>query len=789
MPAPGLLIVSCNPPENHPFDADRIASDVRRALGDGPVRVELRPDLHFEELSPFIEVLRPTLLNFIGHGLRDGRLVMKDRDGVARDFDPDAVTEVLCRPEFRPSLILLSACYSEPLGQKLKAGGVPFVVATTQEVPDVSTGAFSKAFFAALGRGETVTSAFAAGRGASLGEAEGAGDRFVLLCADGADATSARFATGQAPTPAILPAEVRQFVLWLDVDRDQPSQIEIEHQLPSERRGERLWLRLSDHDGPRLDREREAVLIPWNQLAQAIAAMGRALRLHRQTDGGAVCYYVVGRAPLAAFAHLGFEASSWGAPVTLLNQRRGGDWDLIPLDGPASPERFFDRTGGLEGTSLAQGRLDIYISCFGDDAPPSLGRLQAPGLEARAGTVVLSTQSFKAVDAATGPTIATELVAALSGLRNAYPEHARITLAIRGSAPLAFMAGRALNARMERALLLDFAGNDYRPAWQIPWTEVGTPPLDLSEPRGVAERLEILVRLRDAVDQLQRQIQPEHLIPPRASLRADEDPLDAARRLRTRLLSLRVDPLPGAAPFEISVARQRLSFGPGLLEGMRGLAPATLGLLGPLFVLHELLHFDQRLTGLVYQGVGRAGVVLEEIDYHADAFALAALTRLRLSRGGLAATERCGELLAEAIDAHIGAMMAFDRMEQGQRLDRLAERRLRRYLIWALQRARAETARDPGDLERLLDQRLFVELAPLQGTLSGQWDKVVLGPGEDTQLFIALGARLLRLPALPQNFSPAGLVTLVRERRQPELLEQMATVVELAPGELVPWVR
>lgn len=140
MSTPRLLIVSCNPPQNHPFDADRIASDVRRALGDGAVRVELRPDLHFEELGPFVGVLRPTLLNFIGHGLPEGRLVMKDRDGVARDFDPDAV-------------------------------------------------------------------AFAAGRGASL-----------------------------------------------DVDRDQPSQVEVERQLPAERRGERLWLRLSDHFGPRLDR-------------------------------------------------------------------------------------------------------------------------------------------------------------------------------------------------------------------------------------------------------------------------------------------------------------------------------------------------------------------------------------------------------------------------------------------------------------------------------------------------------------------------------------------------------
>jgi hypothetical protein len=40
-------------------------------------------------------------------------------------------------------------------------------------------------------------------------------------------------------------------------------------------------------------------------------------------------------------------------------------------------------------------------------------------------------------------------------------------------------------------------------------------------------------------------------------------------------------------------------------------------------------------------------------------------------------------------------MQAFDRAEHGSRIGRLAERRLRRYLIWHLQLARARTIRPP----------------------------------------------------------------------------------------------
>jgi hypothetical protein len=78
-------------------------------------------------------------------------------------------------------------------------------------------------------------------------------------------------------------------------------------------------------------------------------------------------------------------------------------------------------------------------------------------------------------------------------------------------------------------------------------------------------------------------------------------------------------------------------------------------------------------------------------------------------------------------------MQAFDRSEQGDQIVRLAERRLRRYLIWHLQLCRARTITTRDDIDVLLGDRVIVEVAPLRGYRDSRYDKVASAGTEGSQ--------------------------------------------------------
>ncbi len=120
------------------------------------------------------------------------------------------------------------------------------------------------------------------------------------------------------------------------------------------------------------------------------------------------------------------------------------------------------------------------------------------------------------------------------------------------------------------------------------------------------------------------------------------------------------------------------------------------------------------------------------MDFAADAFALAVLIAWDLPRSGPRAAERAGDIAARWVGRAIRGIEAFDLLEQGTRIERLYERRLRRYLVWYLQQERARVVR-PGknarrDVEQLFAGRLAVELAPLAGTSTRASTRSVAGP-------------------------------------------------------------
>jgi hypothetical protein len=343
------------------------------------------------------------------------------------------------------------------------------------------------------------------------------------------------------------------------------------------------------------------------------------------------------------------------------------------------------------------------------------------------------------------------------------------------------MAGRAINPHIIGSVWTpNYEAGAYRFTVELPWRERAR--LEVSQSaEHVLERLRILSAIRERIQLLQSTLKPAHLP---TSLTDEEK-----TRLLERLRSIDIAREPQGEVFDLRVSEGTMSFGAGLLETLRDTAEPLRTPIGLSVFLHELFHFDQNLHSPLYSGVGRAAVALEEVDYWADAMSVGTLVAWEIAESGEVGRRNTRSIVSSYVDATLSGIEAFDRYEQNSnRIDKLAERRLRRYLIWHLQRARAETVRRPEDLWELFGNRLFVELAPLRGHLDERYDKTVDGPLDDAELFVVLQGRLLRT-ARQGSFDPRALVDAVRTFNKPVLEEAMRAVREQHRRVLLPWVQ
>ena len=318
----------------------------------------------------------------------------------------------------------------------------------------------------------------------------------------------------------------------------------------------------------------------------------------------------------------------------------------------------------------------------------------------------------------------------------------------------------------------------YELAAKLPLKAYTRPPVS-SAPQDELDRKRALESIVERIQLLQRTLRVEHF--PRTLAMAERPKLiESLRRM-----SLATEPR--GDDFTLNVVEGTLVFGKGLLEALRTMNEAERGRIGQSFFLHEILHFDQNLRSATYHGVGRAGVVLEEVDFWADAMAVATLTNWEVSRRGEYGKEHVREFTVDHVDAVLSGIEAFDRFEQGSRIERLYERRLRRYLIWHLQRVRALSVNHAEDADALLDGRLIVEVAPLRGHLDERFDKVVDAPHKDAELFVALQGKLIR--SRPVRHGAEAIIEAVRRFDRAVLGEAMQAVRDQHVELLVPWAR
>lgn len=784
----------------------KIDEALLRAASGGAVRLVPR-EVDWDELGPLLQRERPDALHLVAHGLDHGALQVK-RGGRWVSLSPDDVLRVLQAAPHGPQFVFLTSCYSAELAERLGAAG--FAVAGWEgAVRAELTARFYASLYEVLASGETFNVAFASAQAGVLTHREAADG--VVRMEGPRDKRFELPPPEPGGQPLVLPRERKhQVLLLLDAYETGVSEEKVLEEGLDQGVFPATVLRLSRHmleAGVARLRHREEPP-DWAGLAEATEALLDEVRGAGPSDGRGTAYYIAGNAPHAVYVHVGYGLSAFaGDRQVLLHWNTRGDGRRLRIDlgrgQPPAAQRYFGLPSGLptRASSGATGTLGVFVGAMGAPKEGTLRGIQDAlrGMEGGVTEVVQilhttldSTRPNQVtfMDDATGWMAADELRQLGDTLQRAYPSVAGIGIAIQGPDVLGFLVGRALNPHLlpnRRITLLwhqaSDAGAAYTVAYQLPH-EGRAPPAPSLEPGAELRRREVFERIARSVRELARELEPGDLAqPPLAGAEDVVAPAELLRGLRT--LAERAERTD--TELEFSLRRGRLGLPTPLLEALTPLSDAVLDRFARLFVLHELLHDRQGLLGGTWRGVGRAGVVLEDADWLADAWALRVCLAVELRRGGVAAAEGLQRNLQHWLGAQLAGLAAFDRMEQGARLTRLPERRLRRYLIWLLQRARAEAVQVPSDIEQLFRHRLFVELAPLKGRLDGRYDKLAQGVVADTQLFVALDGIVCRLPRLPENFEPGELYDAIRRLDLDAAGRQMSGVVDQQPRVLTPW--
>lgn len=507
------------------------------------------------------------------------------------------------------------------------------------------------------------------------------------------------------------------------------------------------------------------------------------LQVHRLGDGRTLTVYVAGQGPLAAFVHLGYAISKFTGEQSFIARRPGGAWEIYPLKGDAARVGggpfFGQRVGWRDTPSVASGRVALVVDS-GGRAPltEAVRDLTAFMGDSLAELVQLGTTAPAIVTPADAPRVADELAGELARLPSLFPHAHGQVLCVAGPTLVAYAIGRALNPSISSDVwLTELAGeNRYEFAYALPFRarERRAPPATDEDKlaRGVLQEA-----LKKCIDELKDDLVAEDLGPP---LTSEQHAVFIQRLKELELHDAEGD------EFTLSVAQRKLSLGVGLLEALRNGTPERQRDFIRLFVLHESLHDLQGVRTTNYLEIGRAGVVLEDVDFVADLFALRALVRVEYRRGGETAAANARAILLRLLDAALYGVEAFDLMAHGERIAALPERRLRRYLIWHLERARANAVDTPAHAETLLAGLLTAELAPLAGYLDDRYDRIVRHSLRETEFFASLDGHLVRHGPRP-GFEPGRLVEAIRGYNRTAIENAMHFVVNENRAILVPW--
>lgn len=421
--------------------------------------------------------------------------------------------------------------------------------------------------------------------------------------------------------------------------------------------------------------------------------------------------HVFGCAPLPVMFYVGSRLGR--RPLTVYQQDRdSGTWTAaFTTTDQGHASEFLAIEGVPQGRQPGQGYAVVSIGVthsVHDTAEAQF--LAATGLEplAKVRAVPAGGVSPQAVrggsDAASA---ARQLRDALDALHTRLPAADRVLLALSSSASFACALGTSINPNAQHALVL----HNYRPdegyvaVYEIKATDPGParPPRTAEDTLSAVETIE---RIAEVYERLAKWIATK----PDLSATVGGADFEAAAVQRA--------PVDGE-PFAYLYMDGRWVFDTGFALALRELKESIPGddwaECLRLFFVHEGFHTRQGLTTYRFQGIGRAGFVLEALDYDADVKSIeACLEWRRYNRRD--DFEAAGELgsLAQILANILRMARTFNPSLASGSAHELLERHLRRFLIWAYQLGRARGfAAGKGLAEFRLTERVVVELPGL----------------------------------------------------------------------------
>jgi len=185
-----ILFFASNPESTEKLSLDEEARSISRKIRETDYRDSLefitawaiRPTDLLDELN----LHKPTIVHFSGHGSGEEGLILSDDQGELRFVSADALKMLFSSVNDNIRLVVMNACYSE-VQAKAIAEVIDCVIGMKSDIGDHAAITFAEYFYNALGYGRSVKQAFEQGKAALMLESIPEEDVPVLISLKGID--------------------------------------------------------------------------------------------------------------------------------------------------------------------------------------------------------------------------------------------------------------------------------------------------------------------------------------------------------------------------------------------------------------------------------------------------------------------------------------------------------------------------------------------------------------------------------------------------------------------------
>ena len=160
-----ILFLAASPYDNVPLRTAEEARAIDLALRQAEHRnfeIVHHGAVQVDDLQPLLFRYQPQIVHFSGHGAPDQVLLFQTADGRSTAVTGTALRDLFQLSQGRLRCVLLNACYTEEQATAI-AEVVDCVVGMSDAISDDAAQLFAIAFYGALGAGQSVKTAFAAG--------------------------------------------------------------------------------------------------------------------------------------------------------------------------------------------------------------------------------------------------------------------------------------------------------------------------------------------------------------------------------------------------------------------------------------------------------------------------------------------------------------------------------------------------------------------------------------------------------------------------------------------------